>query len=158
MTAFRIILLAEVPFAIPVLVRLFVEEWYSWYGPEGSGNAEADLKRCYNREKLPIALVALNAESEVLGTISLKQESLGSEYGFTPWAAAMVVQPAYRRRGVGNALIEAIENLGKRLGFDALYASTDSASGILLKRNWTATGLTAKSQRGSVSIYAKLLV
>ena len=35
--------LVDVPEAIPVLVRWFIEEWERDYGPGGPGDAERDL-------------------------------------------------------------------------------------------------------------------
>ena len=46
--------LLEVPEALPVLARWFVEEWGPYYGPEGPGDAEADLRAASHRDQLPI--------------------------------------------------------------------------------------------------------
>ncbi len=105
----RIVHLLEVPEVVPVLVRWFVEEWAPWYGPHGQGDAESDLTACRNREKLPVCLVALHSNGTVLGTASLKRESVGSELGVGPWLAALLVAKDRRSQGIGTALIEAIE-------------------------------------------------
>lgn len=87
----RICLLADASFAIPVLSRWFVEEWTPWYGPGGNGDATADLQGCCHRDRLPLAVVALDDSDRVLGTAALKNESLGSELGYGPWLAAVLV-------------------------------------------------------------------
>ena len=101
--------LLEVPEALPVLTRWFVEEWGPYYGPEGPGDAEADLRAANQRDQLPICLVALDAAGGVTGTVALRAESIASHRHLTPWLAALLVAPEHRRRGIGTALIAAIE-------------------------------------------------
>lgn len=55
----RVVLLADASFAIPVLAKWFVEEWGPWYGPDGRGDARADLFACCNRERFPLAVRCL---------------------------------------------------------------------------------------------------
>jgi len=151
---FRIAYLADVPGVAPVLERWFVAEWAPWYGPDGPGDAKADLTACCNRDELPICLVALSADGEVLGTAALKAESVGSELAAGPWLAAVLVNEAHRGRGIGTALVEAIEAEAARLGFGALYTSTDTAGGILERRAWQAIGDTG-SLRGRLTVYRR---
>ena len=148
----RIRRLVDTPAAAPVLAAWFAAEWAPWYGPEGPGDAAADLAACSSREALPICLVALGAADQVLGTAALKAESVGSELGVEPWLAALLVGADHRGRGVGTALIAAIEAEAWRLGFPALYTSTDSAEGLLLRRGWQAIG-SSESLRGAVAVY-----
>ena len=148
----RIVHLAEAPEAAPTLARWFVAEWAPWYGPGGAGDAEADLAACRSREALPICLVALSDGGDVLGTAALKTDSVGSELGVGPWLAAILVGPAHRRRGVGSALVAAIEGEAARLGFAAIYTSTDAAAAMLERRGWQAFG-TTRSLRGPITVY-----
>jgi N-acetylglutamate synthase-like GNAT family acetyltransferase len=46
----------------------------------------------------------------------------------------------YRGKGIGTSLIGAIEDEPRRLGFSAIYVSTDSAVSVLLRRGWSQTG------------------
>ena len=45
--------------------------------PNGPGDAKSDLAACRSRDELPICLVALSMDGEVLGTAALKSESVG---------------------------------------------------------------------------------
>jgi GNAT superfamily N-acetyltransferase len=141
---------------LPSLARRFVEEWAPWYGPDGAGNAEDDLKACRSQNELPLCLVILGERGEVLGTAALKAESVGSELGAGPWLAAVLVDKDHRGKGVGTALVEAIENEACRLGFEAIYSSTDAAAGIVTRRHWQAFG-SSDSLRGPVSVYREQL-
>ena len=148
----RIVHLLEAPEVAPMLELWFIEEWMPWYGPDGPGDAESDLAACRSRDELPICLVALNMDDKVLGTAALKSESVGSELGVGPWLAAVLVGKDHQGKGVGTALVKAIEEEAVRLGFDSIYTSTDTAEGILERRGWQAFG-TTESLRGPVTIY-----
>ena len=148
----RIVHLVDAPDTLPTLVNWFVEEWAPWYGPGGAGDAPSDLASCLNRDEIPLALLALDANDEILGTAALKPESVGSETGTGPWLAALLVERGHRRRGIGTALIEAIEAEAWRLGFASLYTSTDVAESLLRRRGWQAVG-TTESLRGTITIY-----
>ncbi|MEE9586964.1 MAG: GNAT family N-acetyltransferase [Hyphomicrobiaceae bacterium] len=148
----RLDLLADVPEAIDVLERWYVEEWEPWYGPTGQGDARADLTASLSRNNLPICVVALNANDEVLGTASLKNDSVGSECGVGPWLAAVLVRSEHRGNRIGTQLVEAIEKEAVRLGYSQIFTSTDTAQSILKRRGWVPFG-TANSLRGPLTIY-----
>lgn len=150
--ACHIAILADRPVLIPTLSDWFVAEWEPYYGADGPGDAGSDLRGCLNRDTLPIALVALDADETLLGTAALKDESVGSEQGVGPWLAAFLVAPKHRGRGVGSALVAAIEVEAARLGFAEIYTSTDAAEGILERRGWVPFGDT-ESLRGPLTIY-----
>ena len=150
-TTIRIVHLVDVPGVATTLAGWFIEEWRPWYGPDGPGDAERDLAACASRDALPFCLVALDGDKP-LGTAALKADSVGSELGFGPWLAAFLVETAHRRRGIGSALAAAIEAEAARLGFDAIFTSTDTAKGLLRRRGWQPCG-TTQSLRGPVEIY-----
>ena len=131
--------LADHPEAIPILKAWFETEWTPYYGPDGPGNAEQDLLRSCNRDVLPITMVAL-LEGEVCGTVALKHESVTTHGHLSPWLAALLVAPAFRRRGVGEHLIAAVEEGARQLGFAYLYVGTGAGSGspasTLRRRGW----------------------
>lgn len=147
--------LVEVPTALPILAQWFKEEWGPYYGPTGTGNAEADLKASCQRDELPIGFVAVSNEDEVLGTIALKSSSI-SHHHLGPWAAAFLVGKDHRRRGVGYTLIAHLEDVARRLGFESVYMSTDGATSIVERRGWRQFD-KAESLRGPVRVYEKQL-
>ncbi len=84
----------------------------------------------------------------------LKTVSVGSEHGAGPWLAAVLVVEEHRGKGVGTALVAAVEEEAARLGFESLYTSTDTAAGILERRGWCRVGVT-ESLRGQVAVYRR---
>jgi len=148
----RITHLASVPDVVPTLVRLFIEEWEPYYGHEGPGNAEHDLRECLNRCELPLALVALDADRNVVGTVALRSECFGEQEGEGPWLRALVVPKTHRGHGIGTLLTASIENEARRRGFPAIYTTTDGAEGIVRRRGWQPLR-SAMSLRGVCTVY-----
>ena len=135
----QIELLADHLEAIPILKEWFEREWAPYYGPDGPGNAHKDLHDSCSRDKLPIALVSIS-DNEICGTAALKAESVSTHKHLTPWLAALFVAQKFRRRGVGEQLIAAIENKASQLGFKSIYVGTGVGSGTpessLRNRGW----------------------
>ncbi len=148
----RIVHLIEVPEVIPTLVDWYIAEWSPWYGPEGEGDAEADLSACNRRDVIPLWLVAFDDSKQMVGTTALKDDLVGSEHGAGPWLSALLVSEAYRGEGIGTALVEAIESEAGRLGFNEIFCSTDASARILERRGWQSFA-TSESLRGTVSVY-----
>ncbi len=135
----RIELLPDHPEAIPILKSWFEEEWAPYYGSEGPGDARGDLRESCNRNKTPIGLVALLGDV-VAGTAALKEESVTTYSHLTPWLAALLVGARFRRRGVAEQLIAAVEDTARQLAFSYIYVGIGEGSGTpetaLRKRGW----------------------
>lgn len=159
MDKLKIELLADHPEALPVLKELFESEWEPYYGAAGPGDAETDIKKSANHTELPIAVVAIY-DNKICGTAALKMESVTTYPDYFPWLAALLVAPVYRRQGIGEKLMAAIETLAKQLGYKEIYIGAGDHSGIsetaLDKWDWK---LIDKSHYfvSEVSIYKKLL-
>ncbi|MFQ5469715.1 MAG: GNAT family N-acetyltransferase [Gammaproteobacteria bacterium] len=159
MDKLKIELLADHPEALPILKELFESEWGPYYGETGPGEAEVDLKESANRSVLPIAQVAV-VEGNICGTAALKMSSVTIYPDYFPWLAGLLVDPAYRRQGIGERLISATENLAKQLGFEEIYIGTGEKSGVsetvLTTRKWE---LISKSEYfvSEVKVFKKSL-
>lgn len=131
--------LADHPEAIPVLKDWFEQEWAPYYGPEGPGDAGRELRESCKRDELPLTLVAFS-DGELCGTATLKRESVTTHTHLTPWLAALLVAAGFRRRGIGEQLIAAVEDTARRLGFSCIYAGTgegpDTPLRLLHKHGW----------------------
>ncbi|MDP6705864.1 MAG: GNAT family N-acetyltransferase [Alphaproteobacteria bacterium] len=150
----RIVHLVDVPEATATLVDWFTAEWRPWYGPRGDGDAATDLAACRSRNALPLCLVALDGDDTVLGTAGLRAESVGSELGVGPWLAAVLVGPAHRGHSIGKALVAAIEAEARRLGFRAIYTSTEAPEPTMARHGWHAIAPT-QSLRGPITVYRR---
>jgi GNAT superfamily N-acetyltransferase len=142
------------PVTAETLAGWYVAEWAPWYGPDGDGDARADLAACADRDVLPICLVAIGPDDMLKGCAALRAESVGSELGVGPWLAGILVAEAHRGRGIGAALVEAIATEARRLGHAAIHASTDAPEAAMVRRGWQRIG-AAQSLRGPVAVYRR---
>ncbi len=153
--AFRIVSLEDGRNAIPVIAQWFCSQWPSWYGPDGPGDARADLVGWADGSGMPLARIVLSATGDPMGIAALKPNGLGEEQGLGPFLSAFYVHPDYRRRGGGMALTRAIEDAARSLGVPSVYGVTDGARGLLARAGWLDTGLTAQSERGPLTIFRR---
>jgi len=153
---FKIIYLADARELVVPLAPLFIEEWEPYYGRQGPGDAESDLNDCCNRDQIPLALVAIDKDGEIMGTASLKARSIETHRHLSPWLAAMFVVERHRGHGVNAALVAAIEKNAVRLGYDRIYVGARGITSAMLKTGWTLLD-EPEDQRGPIAIYEKNL-
>lgn len=133
--ALHIALLADHPEAIPVLKGWYESEWRGYYGPGGPGDAEEDLRAFARRDGLPVGVVAFD-EGVLCGIAALKSASIESHAHLMPWAAAGMVAPNKRGRGIGAQMLLALEGVARDLGFDRIYCGTGTSDSLLLRGGW----------------------
>jgi GNAT superfamily N-acetyltransferase len=136
------------------LAAAFIKEWPAYYSPGGRGDALGDLRSRNRRNRLPLALVALN-DGRLHGTVTL-QGTTESHAHLSPWLTALLVLPAYRRQGIGTRLIRAAEHLASVLKFENLYTRTGTAVPLFTRLGWTAFD-TAVSGKESLTVFRKKL-
>ena len=148
----RIVHLGQVPHLLPVLRDWYVAEWAPWYGPSGDGDAASDLAAATAPDRTPLVVVAVDDDGAPLGTAALRDTSVGAEHVEGPWLAAVLVRPAWRRRGIATALIAFVENEARRLGFSSVATSTDILVPLLERRGWHRIA-ASESLRGAVDVF-----
>ena len=151
----RIEHLVDHPEVLPILKEWFETEWESYYGPGGPGDAQSDLAAYANWGGLPIGVVAF-FENELCGIAALKAESITTHSHLSPWAAAGLVKPLYRRKGIGTELLRAVEEIARDLGYARIYCGTSTAKRLLLRRSWQFME-QVRYNGEDVSIYEKAL-
>lgn len=153
--AVSIEMLAEHPELLPLLQRWFQTEWPSHYGADGPGNAEQDLRAFANRGSLPVGVVALR-QGTACGVAALKSESIASHRQLLPWAAAGLVAPSERGKGIGSLLLAALEREARELGYPFIYCGTSTAESLLERRQWQLMERIVHEGQG-LGIYRKAL-
>ena len=116
----KILNLLEHQQSIPYLAKLQYEEIGRHWVPDASiSRAQERLITHLNRNKLPLAVVALEDDKPV-GMACLR-ETDGIQPGVCPWLGSLVVDPKFRAKGVGQLLIEAIKSHARELKYEILY-------------------------------------
>ena len=132
----KIALLIDHAGFIDTLAEWFEREWEPYYGAQGPGDARADLASRGNRDRLPIALVAIDND-ELRGTASLDRDP---NTGLVPSIVGLLVAKKHRRQGIASALLEAAERLVAELGYDEVFMSTSLLGELLQRKGWREQG------------------
>jgi GNAT superfamily N-acetyltransferase len=142
--------LADHPDDVLAVAAWLHDEW-GWLTPGSTLAARlAKLRGHCNRDRLPIALVAHAAAgegNELLGTASLRAADMDSRPALTPWLAWVYVTPQARGRGVGAALVRAIETLAGAREFTRLYLYTPDKQAFYAKLGWAEREWTHYRER-----------
>jgi N-acetylglutamate synthase-like GNAT family acetyltransferase len=113
--------------------------WRAWWKEDGHplGYIAGRLRENIEMTPIPFALVAHDGET-FLGTASVIASDLAQRPQFTPWVAAVWVEPQARRHGIGAALVDRATRDGFALGFGRLYLCARPArSGYYERLGWT---------------------
>ena len=109
--------------------------WRAWWKDSGhpleyiAGRLSENL----HAAPIPIALVAHDGPA-FLGTSSVIASDLEERPHFTPWVAAVWVEPQYRSRGIGAALVERATRDGFASGAHRLYLCARPARSDFYRR------------------------
>lgn len=121
---------------VPLVSSWLLKEWPQWYGAGGPGDLQRDVQEfSASSSVLPIGIVVF-AEDTPVGFGALKAESIPSHTHLSPWAAAGVVLPSHRGRGIGATLLQALVAQAKAVGFQAVYCGTSTAANLLTRSGW----------------------
>lgn len=113
--------------------------WRAWWEDAGYplGYIAGRLRENVEPTPIPFALVAHDGET-FLGTASVIASDLAERPQFTPWVAAVWVEPQARRHGIGTALVDRAMRDGFALGVDRLYlCARAQRSGYYERLGWT---------------------
>jgi predicted N-acetyltransferase YhbS len=85
-----------------------------------------------------VALIA-KCDGVPAGTCLLVKSEIEPRHPVSPWLAGLFVTPEYRRLGVGQALVRAIEVQAKSRGNARLYLYTTNAARYYERLGWNVT-------------------
>lgn len=131
----RIDYLADHKDLVPAIAKWFFGEWSCFYPGKRLKDFEAMVFERVNRDRLPLALVAMEG-TELLGIGCLKAKDMETRPELTPWLAGMYVARERRGRGIGAALVRAVEENAARLGIAKLYLHTPGSARFYARLGW----------------------
>jgi predicted N-acetyltransferase YhbS len=82
-----------------------------------------------------VALMA-RCKGEPAGTCLLAPREIAPVHEVSPWLAGLFVAPAFRCRGIGEALVRAIEAEASTRGHARIYLYTDAAEPYYQRLGW----------------------
>ena len=144
-------LLAEHTEFVPTLADWYVGEWEPYYGIDGPGDAQADLKSRCNKTAIPIGLVAME-DGRILGVVALDVDVATQ---LTPSVVGLFVANEFRGRGIAGRLLESAVSLAEELGYPNVYVSTSVLGGHLLRSGWRLFGETRFLNDKQGAIYVR---
>lgn len=103
------------------------DDWIDFYGPHMRGQDGP----------LPVVLGAFE-DGRCIGTVAIvERDDLDDVNHYTPWIAAMIVDPARRGSRVGTALLNAALGRCRDLFFGRVYLWTHDQNAWYLRLGWT---------------------
>ena len=141
----RIVPLVEHPELVDQVAAWGFAEWGHLNPGQTLTSRTADIRERMNVDRVPIVLVALDDAGSLVGTASLLFDDLEGDPR-NPWLASVFVPAGHRGKGIASALVPAIEDAARRLGYPTLYLFTTSAARLYAGLGWRA--LEQRAYRG----------
>lgn len=138
----KIALLKDYPQTIPQLAAIWHDVLGKIWVPDiPVDRVETRFAEHLNEDTLPITFVALEDKKPV-GMCSLREND-GIRPDLSPWLGSLVVDPNYQKRGIGEALINALKQKAIELGFKELYlfAFDPTIPDYYAKLGWEIIGM-----------------
>ena len=141
----KIVPLVERPEFVDQVAAWGFAEWGHLNPGQTLQSRTAEIHERMNVDRLPIVLVALDDADMLVGTASLLFDDLEGDPR-NPWLASVFVPAGQRGKGIASALVVAIEDAARRLGYPILYLFTTSAARLYGRLGWRA--LERRDYRG----------
>jgi N-acetylglutamate synthase-like GNAT family acetyltransferase len=113
--------------------------WRAWWKERGFpiGYIAGRLRENMSAAPIPFALVAHEGET-FLGTASVIASDLEDLPHYTPWVAAVWVEPEHRQRQIGRALVARAVDDAFALGTERVYLCAQKIRrNFYLQQGWT---------------------
>jgi len=115
--------------------------WRAWWRERGFPRdyIVERLHESLDASAIPFALVA-HDNGVFAGTASVIPSDLEERPALTPWIAAVWVDPEFRKRGIGEALVEAAFAATGHLGIPRVHlCALPARAGFYARRGWVET-------------------
>jgi GNAT superfamily N-acetyltransferase len=105
--------------------------WHAWWRDTGHSlsQVQALVRASLQPGTIPSCLVATGADGRFAGTASLIAHDMDARPHYTPWIAAVWVEPDARGTGLGSRLVTAAARIGFEAGIERIFLYTDRETG-----------------------------
>jgi N-acetylglutamate synthase-like GNAT family acetyltransferase len=129
---------------VPAIAR-WQHAQFGYLNPAGTIEQRAGrLCECLQKDRLPMALVAIDQDMRLLGSASILTTTLTHKH-LTPWLSSVFVAPDQRGRGIASALSLRANAEAARLGYETLYLFTPNNEHLYSRLGWTNFDTTSYS-------------
>lgn len=126
-----ITLLADRPDLAAKWAELHWREWGNEAGREELSWWVDDASQAVRRTNVPVALIALGHDDEVLGGVGLHQFDLEERRDRSPWVVGMIVRADRRGEGIGQALMAHLEAWAVNAAIEQVWVCTETDGGAV---------------------------
>jgi predicted N-acetyltransferase YhbS len=123
------------PEAIKTIAKWHYEKWHNIL-PNFTIDSYAEfLVDHYRRGGIPTMFTATE-NNKVIGTAALDDDNMHTHPRLTPWIASLYVDPRYRNKGAGSALINRVVEEARSSKADKLYLFTPDREYYMGRFGW----------------------
>lgn len=131
----KIINLALAPEHIPTIAAWHHAQW-GYLNPGGTVETRIEkMQRYLKGAAIPAMYIGVDG-NQVIGTAALVESDMDSHPELSPWLASVYVNPDYRNRGFGSALVKRVVSEVEALGHSPLYLFTPDREKFYRNLGW----------------------
>lgn len=119
----KIVYLADHPKHVPVCATWAFNTWGKYNSLYTLEKRLDSFTQHCNKGQLPLTILAVDEAGRPIGMASLRAND-GVRPELSPWLGSVYVDPAFRSKGIGARLVNAIHTIAQELGFKAIYLLT----------------------------------
>ena len=151
----KIISLSEAPEHIATIAAWHQAEW-GYLNPGSTVESRMlKMQRYLSDKPMPSMRICVDGK-KVIGTAALVESDMDSHPELSPWLASVYVDAAYRKRGIGAALVKQIVADARAQGFKTLYLFTPDQAHFYQQLGWQF--IAQESYRGSEATLMKIIL
>lgn len=137
----RITDLRQCPQYLEQLATWHHEEWANLNPGQSLEQRLVSMQDYLGKKVIPSTFVALGEDNETLmGSAALIENDMDTRPDLTPWLASVFVAPAFRRQGVGRALINRVIQHCYHNQIPRLYLFTPDQERFYATSGWQTLG------------------
>ena len=134
-------LLNHFPQYASILAYWSYREWYTQRDIQFDVIIRSYMERAHS-STIPLAWVAIDEKKLPVGMVSLKNNDLWARTDLNPWLASLYIVPEYRFQGIGTALVQAVIDKAKELGYRTVYLFEGHNDTVDLIHYYTSRGFS----------------
>jgi predicted N-acetyltransferase YhbS len=139
--------LRDHPWHVPALAH-WLKATFAVHRPHiTTATYEERLRAGESDRPLPRTWIALVGD-ELAGCARLTEADHPDRRDLTPWLASVFVVPDRRRRGIGSALVQTVQQAAHDAGFAALYLFTPDQARLYGRQGFVVIGTVASPENG----------